>query len=415
MESYPWFLQFHPSLSGFTNRAYYPQQYDNIMKSIQRKRLLVISGTFHPDIGGPPTYLMNLLTDFIKNEPLDITVITHGVNTIKYPFKVIRVPRKIPLPLRLLLFSFKCFYYAKSSDIIFISDYGLPVALGNMLWRKPAVMKIVGDHAWEYSRNNGKIGDMSIDDFQTYQKTFHVKLLKLIQRFYAKRVDKIVTPSYYLKKIISGWGVKPQKIKVIFNAVDDKKYSSSLSKEKSRQLFNLPPDKTILLTVARLTAWKGLDEIIEQMSLLKNGELYVIAGDGPDERRLKALANEHGVADRVLFIGRVQHDIIPHLYRAADIFILNSGYEGLPHVILEATAAGLPCLVSDQEGIREAVERTQGGYVLSGDLEADIKKALSLKTIHLPPEFLWTNMRQYILDTVLSAQPKHTESARSMN
>ena len=108
--------------------------------------------------------------------------------------------------------------------------------------------------------------------------------------------------------------------------------------------------KYTILTVSRLPGgdgYKGHDRIIRMMPRLierRSNLEYVIAGDGPDRARLKALAVRLGVSDRVRFQGLVPPEQMPLLYNAADLFALPSSGEGFGIVFLEAMACGTPAI-----------------------------------------------------------------------
>ena len=90
----------------------------------------------------------------------------------------------------------------------------------------------------------------------------------------------------------------------------------------------------------------------------------VVAGDGPQEAALRNRATSLGVADRVSFLGKVPHDKMMVLYRAADYLALYSGYEGLSHTILEALSAGTPVLASNRGGNPETVLDSENGLLI---------------------------------------------------
>jgi glycosyltransferase involved in cell wall biosynthesis len=353
------------------------------------KRLFVVSGIFHPDVGGPATYLMHLLTALSEHQLAKITVVTYGEDQNTYPFDVVKISRKWPIPIRLLLFTIACLRHGWTADLWFVNDYGLPPTLANLLLHKPVVMKVVGDFSWEFARSNGLINSMGIDEFQGYRGSAIVRLLKKIQRYYVSRADLVVTPSCYLQRIIMGWGVPSDKIAVVYNALDPEPFAAAVSQEEARLAFRIPVGRTVLLTIARLAPWKNVDQIIERVAKLDDSYLYVIAGEGPEMDRLQQLARTLRVQDRIIFLGQVPRDQVPTLLKSADIFVLNSSYEGLPHVILEAAAAGIPSLIADQEGCREAVEMAKSGFVMGDNFSDDIRQALTIGSIKLPEEFTW--------------------------
>jgi glycosyltransferase involved in cell wall biosynthesis len=122
-----------------------------------------------------------------------------------------------------------------------------------------------------------------------------------------------------------------------------------------------------LLTVGRLVAVKGHGVLLEAVARLAGEGVDVAAtlvGDGPRRAELEALARDLGVADRVRFTGRVGQDDIRRFYAEADVFCLPSFAEGLPVVLLEAIAAGVPVVASRITGIPELVEHGTSGVLV---------------------------------------------------
>jgi glycosyltransferase involved in cell wall biosynthesis len=103
--------------------------------------------------------------------------------------------------------------------------------------------------------------------------------------------------------------------------------------------------------------------------------LYV--GDGPLRTEIEAAIASAGLADRVSLLG-IRHDV-PDLLRAMDVFILTSLWEGLPRVVLQSLATGVPVVAYDTAGIEEAViEGRNGHLVRPGDLDAMVMRLESL-------------------------------------
>ena len=143
------------------------------------------------------------------------------------------------------------------------------------------------------------------------------------------------------------------------------------------------------MTIARLVPWKGIDRLIEIFPHLNSGTRLIIVGDGPDISRLEDLVYALSVDKRVIFTGRIPLNKISLYLKAADVFVLPSSYEGLPHTILEAMLVGTPVVATDIGGISELIEDGKDGLLfaprdLSG-LEESISKILKDKpaALHL--------------------------------
>ena len=342
-------------------------------------KILAVTGTFHPEVGGPATYLYNLLPELIARRH-QVTVITYGdvKDECEYPYPVIRISRQQPIPLRLAKFTREVWRQGRGCDLLFVNDYGLPAALANLGLRKPMVIKVVGDFAWEYAIRHRLIpADENVDDFQRTRHGFVVEFLRRLQRWYVGRARTVIVPSRYLRGIVAGWGVPEEKLRVIYNAVDLAAYTDLPSREEAQAQLGL--SGRVVLTAARLTPWKGVDRLIAALPAWREAipEVnLVVVGDGPERANLERLVQWSGVAEVVRFVGQVPHEQMPLYLRAADVFVLYSGYEGLPHVVLETMAAGVPVVASRKGGIPEVVEDGETGLLVEWGDETALMDAV---------------------------------------
>lgn len=334
-----------------------------------KKSICVISGTFHPEVGGPATYLYHLCRVLVERGH-KIHVITYGddVEDNRYLYPVTRISRQLIPPVRLGLFFYKVITIGRNYDLLYVNDYGLPPALANLFLKKRIVMKIVGDFAWEYSRRNGLICD-GIDEFQNRSYSPKVWLLKQIQAFYSCRADTVIVPSRYLKGIVSQWGCSPNRIRVIYNAIDLGRLDSKIEKNQVREQLHLKGK--IIVTIARLAPWKGIDILIQSFAQIKDTDVrLLVVGSGPELEKLMKMCAALEIEDRVTFTEEVPNEDVQKILKASDLFVLNSSYEGLPHVLLEAMACGVPIIATNSGGNREViVDGNNGRLVRYGDVE----------------------------------------------
>ncbi len=127
------------------------------------------------------------------------------------------------------------------------------------------------------------------------------------------------------------------------------------------------PDAPLaILCVGRLVSDKGQALLIEAVQLLAERGLaatLTLVGDGPDRAVLECAAAELGVADRVVFAGAIGQDDIMRFYADADVFCLPSFAEGVPVVLMEAMATGLPVVATLIAGVGELVEQGVSGWL----------------------------------------------------
>lgn len=337
-------------------------------------RVLLVSNLFPPDIGGPATYVSRLAND-LHQQGHSVQLLVCAEDPSKsgnYPFPVRRVSRRVFVPLRMLIVLLWVLWYGRKSDIVYVNGLELPGVLGSRLLRKPVALKVVGDFAWEYAVRHGWNND-GIDHFQCARYGRKVELVRKLEHWYARNVDRVITPSFYLKSIVAGWGVPPERISVVYNALTSR-FDGSMTKEDARQRVGLIG--TLVLTVARLYKWKNIDVLIRLVPDLPLESKLVIVGDGPEEDYLKGLAAELGVADRVIFVGRVPQAQVALYLRASDVFVLNTRYEGLSHTILECMDVGIPVVATAVGGNMELIEDGINGFLVSVDDRRQIVSAV---------------------------------------
>jgi len=164
-------------------------------------------------------------------------------------------------------------------------------------------------------------------------------------RLAVESADLVLCVSRYTRGRLLSWAaIDPERVAVLPNTVSEV-YSPG-DGEALRASWGLV-GKTVMLTVARMDVeerYKGHERIIEALSSLPGSVVYVVLGDGNDMDRVKAVAREAGVADRVLFKGHVTKDTLVEAYRMADLYVMPSTGEGFGIAFLEAMASGTPAL-----------------------------------------------------------------------
>jgi len=170
----------------------------------------------------------------------------------------------------------------------------------------------------------------------------------------------MITVSNALKNAIISLGVTGDKITVLRNGVDLELFHPE-DRTAARAKFAV--SRFVLASVGNLIPEKGHHLVIEALREIRDAEL-LIAGGGPEDSRLRALAASLDVSDRVKFLGVLPQRDLCSLYSAADCLVLASAREGWPNVLLEAMACGTAVMASAVGGVAEIVSSPEVGVLL---------------------------------------------------
>ena len=323
-------------------------------------RIVITSPIFPPDLGGPATYVPSLAT-YLTRQGHEVTVVAFcsDPNPTGWPFKVVSIPR-IWMPLRYLKDAWAVWRETRDADLLYINEHlALHVALAGRLRGLPMVIRVCVDGTWEITHRLGGHVD-TITDYQHRTYDWKVAWARRVQRLWWGWASRIIAPSRFLQNIVLGYGVPDAKVEMIHNNYHGpKEYAPT--KAEARAKLGLPADRVVLLSICRLMIWKGVDGIIRALERLPDDHHLYVAGDGDELDNWTGVAERLGLADRVHFLGNVPYAELMGWIRGADVFVLNSAYEGLSHTLLEVMWLGTPAAVSAVCGNPELVEDRVNG------------------------------------------------------
>ncbi len=199
------------------------------------------------------------------------------------------------------------------------------------------------------------------------------------------RADMIQVISNFLGDWAKQKGFKGSVVRIP-NAVNIKHFSQTYTKEEiaeAKEELGLKASDIALVTTSRLVYKNGIDDVIKAIAHLPKNIKFVIFGNGPDEQKLKSLAGELGLTDRVIFYGFIDHQVMPKYLKACNIFIRPSRSEGMGNSFVEAMAAELPVIATQEGGIADFLfdgernpERSPTGWAVDVDSPEQIAKAV---------------------------------------
>ncbi len=328
-------------------------------------RVVIVSGIWPPDIGGPASHAPEIAA-FLRRRGHDVSVVTTAsAPPAPEPYRV-RWARRGLLPgLRHLDVVRLVAGAARSADVVYATSMTRRVALGAALARRPLVLKLTADEAYERERRSGRFAG-NLDDFQRHAGGVRVRLLRRTRDAAVRRAVRVLTPSEYLRSLVVGWGIPAARVSVSPNAAPEIPFLRP--RDEVRRELGL--DGPTLAFAGRLMAAKALDVAFEALARVPEVSLLVV-GDGPDRAELERLRSSLGLDDRVRFLDSRSRDDVLELLSAADAALLSSRWENFPHLVVEALAVGTPVVATTVGGVPEVVRDGENGLLVpAGDPDA---------------------------------------------
>lgn len=167
--------------------------------------------------------------------------------------------------------------------------------------------------------------------------------------------DVVQVISTFLGKWAKRMGHKNEPV-LVPNAVNTAHFSQSYSEEeleKIRRSLGKKKDDVFVVTTSRLVHKNAIDDVVKAMVKLPDHVHFIVFGDGPDKELIEALIDELNLQERVHLKGLIGHDVMPKYLKACDIFIRPSRSEGMGNSFVEAMAAGIPVIATQEGGIAD--------------------------------------------------------------
>lgn len=319
-------------------------------------KILLQNTTFYPHIGGIENYLYYVSKQLLKlgHEPVIICgrlprslpskEILEGIRIVRYQLPLIPRPLKVFWPFfeaRAARKFLADFLKKEKFDAVWCRYFSLlwPTVIAcpdiPVIYIQSAISPLYRQRASEKLKKIYRFGYI----LGAYPAAF-------LEKKGMMKCSKIITLSQMrMRESIDYYGLPFQKYEVVHPGIDLTHFHPRKKDKFLCEELRLSLETKVILTVSRLSAEKNLDHLIKAF-LLVNSKLkdsvLIIAGDGNDRERLKKLAKELRIAQRVKFVG--ERKDVEKFYTIADVFVLPSRYEGFGQVLLEAMAFGVPVI-----------------------------------------------------------------------
>lgn len=317
-------------------------------------KIVLATGIYPPDIGGPATYVPKLAAG-LKERGKDVTVITYGEE--KSEPGIVRVSRAGGSIIRWNRYAKALKKHASDADIVYCFS---SVSCGVPLWlaklRNPRkLLRLGGDFLWERYTDRG--GVLGLRDWYGTDPWFKGMMNGVLKQF-----DHLIFSTFFQEELYERFYANLPLHGVIENALP---VGVPVHHERH--------DPLRLLFMGRFVSFKNLGSLLIALKDLP-GMTLTLAGEGLLANQLHDLVRELSIADRVMFLPPQTGDAKQQLFLDHDLLVLPSFTELSPNTALEARAAGLPVLLTEETGLSRAMtDGTQRRMLRSPE---DIAQAL---------------------------------------
>ena len=180
-----------------------------------------------------------------------------------------------------------------------------------------------------------------------------------------RRADAVVAVSNRIGDICLQAGILRERIAIVHDGIDIERFGTMMPKARARLAIGISPGIPIIGVVAALVNHKGHRYLLDAMPMVlekKSDAHLVIAGDGPLRKSLESQSRQLGIVKAVTFLGQIEK--VPEFLAAIDLFVLPSHMEGLCQALIEALAAGIPCIATRAGGIPDVIEDGRSGLLV---------------------------------------------------
>lgn len=362
----------------------------------------LITSNYPPESGGPARFSFEF-AHWLADLGHPVKVITYSSSQHIPPrsgIKVVAVKSTGFLLARYLRMSWAIWKNARGATSVLVAGAFIENLIASQFHRNRYISKIPGDIVWERARNN-KVTNLEIVEFQDSSLPWKYAAFRFLFHQSIKGSSGVIAPSRFVNSLVQGWGIEKTKIRTIYNSTRIDERVAPLNSAK----------KYDVLTVARLVPWKGISELIEVCAEL-NLTLCVV-GDGPEKQNLSSLASK--VNGKVEFLGQILPSQMQNIYSSSRIFVLNSSYEGLPHVLIEARMAGVVTIAKAGTGSDEVITDGLDGLLVGENSPLTLKGALVWASSHSDECLEFTKNAFTDLKTRFDQENNFLEIARFLN
>lgn len=314
------------------------------------KQILIATGIFPPDIGGPAIYAQKLADEF-SNEGIGVKVVTYGADFKENSkYGICGISRNWPMGLRQLMYFWKILFLAKKSEAILALDSlgaGLPAVLAGKIFRKKTIVRMGGDFLWEkYVESGGERVTMA--EFYGRKLNRKYPLLNYLITLVLGLADYTAFTTNFQKNLfIAHYGIPEGRSVVVSNVFE---------KGEGGTVYQRSGGFKTILWAGRFIKLKNLNlllRVFKQLLERDKNLLLELAGDGPELQKIKMESEKLEISGKVLFPGPLSRNALAEEIKKSYFCVLPSLSDISPNFILECLSLNKAVILTRETGIKD--------------------------------------------------------------
>lgn len=322
-------------------------------------KILIATGIYPPDIGGPATYAFNLQRELISLGH-EVVILTYGEKLAKRENNIYIINRRQNLLSRYFAYFKKALNLAEQADVVYLLDLmsaGFPGVVAAKIKNKKTIMRIGGDFLWEKAVQKG-LTALPLTKYYLAPKNIREKILLHFCRWILKKVSLVIFSTRLQADIYQKYYKVPDnKIKIIANPITNTNQKPSVSGREDCIIF-----------AGRLIKLKNIDRLIRAFGSIKNQVTQLlIFGEGPEKNNLDKLIQKASLANKIKLMGNIDQDKLLAKILTCKFVIIPSLSDISPNLALECLSMAKPVILTKYTGLDPQI----ASYFVSVDPESE--------------------------------------------
>ncbi|HNU96679.1 MAG TPA: glycosyltransferase family 4 protein [Candidatus Portnoybacteria bacterium] len=338
-------------------------------------KIIIATPLYPPEIETLSFYIKSLAAKLCKKH--EVTIVAYASTAEKIPgVKLITISKRQPLLMRFLRYLFALLETSKHADIIYVQNSvtaGLPAIIVKFFRKIPVILNFAENEAWKRATQLQFTSQSPENFLKKPKSSSKIRFIIFLQKFVSNHASQITVSSDASAKLLSSvYHVPSTHIKINYNPPENQQILP----------FKTNPVQHQIIAIGRLVEWAHIPEIIYTVNSLKQkfpDIKLLIAGEGPQENKLKQIVTDLNLSKYIIFLGRISKAENWYLRKISHthIHLYDSIHENFPDTIISSFSAGIPVIINNSIEADEIISDEENGFTVNLKNEKELSKKIT--------------------------------------